>query len=130
MTAPSPRPRSPDTSVAASHSSSSITFSAMPRPPIVYIDRHYDDDLEADYQPWPRRRRWPDDPVWGGYCEYGDHGEESGFDDVEVAIAWGRERAEIVFVRLGAMNDTVYSAGRMRARTRPSRSGVPARPRP
>jgi cytidine deaminase len=34
-----------------------------------------------------------------------------GWDDVEDAIAWGRARAPRVMVRLGASEDTIYSAG-------------------
>lgn len=83
--------------------------------PIVYIDRYYDDDFNAE-QPWPRRRRWPGDPAWGAHCEYGDYAEEAAFDDAEHAIAWGREHADLVLVRLGSASDTFYSAGRVLAR--------------
>jgi hypothetical protein len=34
-----------------------------------------------------------------------------GWDDVEEAVAWGRERALKVLVRLGATEDSIYSAG-------------------
>jgi hypothetical protein len=92
--------------------------------PTVYIDRLYDDDLDGP-QPWPRLRRWPDDPVeeWVAYCEYGDRSEEACFDRVEEAIAWGRARAEVVFVRLGATNDAAYSAGSRPATTFSDGSG-------
>jgi hypothetical protein len=37
-------------------------------------------------------------------------------DDVEEAIAWGRERASVVFVRLGPGDEHWYSAGDLPAR--------------
>src|SRR5436309_15990762 len=37
--------------------------------------------------------------------------EGPGWCDVEQAIAWGRERSTRVLVRLGATDDTSYSAG-------------------
>ena len=46
--------------------------------------------------------------------------QEEGLDDViesddilgaEAAIAWGRERADVVVIRLGHMHDTYFSAG-------------------
>jgi hypothetical protein len=78
--------------------------------PTVFIDRYYEDDFDTD-PPWPRRRRWPDDAAeWQAYCEYGSHAEEAWFDDVDHAIAWGRERAQRIFVRLGADNTSVYVA--------------------
>jgi len=86
------------------------------RPPVVLIDRFYEDDLDLAEQPWPRLRRWPDDPrAWLATHEHGDLHEEVEFDEIEEAIAWGRERAEIVLVRLGTTRDTCYSAGAIRA---------------
>lgn len=41
--------------------------------------------------------------------------ELASFDDVEDAIAWGRERPPIVLVRLGSTEAGVYSAGERRA---------------
>jgi hypothetical protein len=78
--------------------------------PTVFIDRYYDepDDVEP---PWPRWQRWSGDPIWGGHCEYKDHSEEAEFDTVDEAIAWGRARAERVFVRLGSSISTFYAAG-------------------
>ena len=42
-------------------------------------------------------------------------GEEATFDDVEDAVAWGRERAPLVLVRLGPSDREMYSAGERRA---------------
>jgi hypothetical protein len=83
----------------------------------VLIDHHYDDDLDSDEQPpWPRLPRWPDDPSgWIARCEYGGSSETVVFAEVDDAIAWGRERAEIVLVRLGTSYDTWYSAGAVAA---------------
>ena len=80
--------------------------------PTVFIDRYYDDDFD-DEQPWRRARRcvWDARAEWSAYCEYGSHAEEEWFDDIEEALAWSREPAERVFVRLGASEATFYSAG-------------------
>jgi hypothetical protein len=89
--------------------------------PIAYIDRIYDDPEYPAPQPWPRRRRWfADESEWQAACERGtaETFEEAGFDAAEEAIAWGRERAEIVIVRLGSTEDTFYSAGTRRANQR------------
>jgi hypothetical protein len=40
---------------------------------------------------------------------------DAGFEHVDEAIAWGRERALIVLVRLGPTEDQVYSAGERQA---------------
>ena len=45
------------------------------------------------------------------------------FDDVEAAIAWGRDRAEIVLVRLGGAAEAVYSAGATHAAWRHDGTG-------
>jgi hypothetical protein len=78
---------------------------------VVYIRRWYDDPWEGP-QPWPRPPRIPGDPEWtattGGT---GGVDEESGFDSVDEAIAWGRERAEVVLVFLGSDQEAIYSAG-------------------
>jgi len=37
--------------------------------------------------------------------------EEAGFDDVEDAVAWSRDRAPFVLVRLGPSDQEMYSAG-------------------
>ena len=37
-----------------------------------------------------------------------------GWDDVEEAVAWGRERAPRVVVRLGRDESSIYSAGEIR----------------
>jgi len=87
------------------------------RPPVVLIDRFYDDDLDLDDQPWPRLRRWPGDPqAWLAIYEDADSHEEVEFDTVDEAIAWARDRARIVLVRLGTTDETCYSAGTTRAR--------------
>ena len=86
--------------------------------PIAYIDRIYDDPEFPVPQPWPRRRRWfPDEPEWQAACDRGTREtfEEAGFDAVEDALAWARQRAEIVLVRLGSIEETFYSAGAVRA---------------
>lgn len=93
--------------------------------PIVYIDRVYDDGFDED-PPWPRRRRWsPSEPEWQAGCDYKDHFEESpGFNTVEEAIQWGRERSPIVLVRLGSALDAVYSAGDVQAAEKVDGSGL------
>lgn len=54
-----------------------------------------------------------------------------GFDDVDEAIAWGRERAPMVLVRLGTTEAGVYSAGERRAtRELPEFSGTDLIPYP
>jgi hypothetical protein len=37
--------------------------------------------------------------------------DSQGFEDVEAALAWARERAPLVLVRLGPTDDDCYSAG-------------------
>jgi hypothetical protein len=81
---------------------------------IVYVDRSYDDDLDG-VQPWPRHRRWPPDaPDWSARCEYGNRSEAATFRSVDEAIAWGRNRAHRILVRLGSNGDTYFSAGEIR----------------
>jgi hypothetical protein len=102
---------------------------------VVYIDRLYADDYDTydvDEQPWLRQRRFnPSEPEWtattGGTAEID---EESGFDTVDDAIAWARERADIVLVRLGADAEAVYSAGRRPARWSTDDSSWPFPPWP
>lgn len=65
--------------------------------------------------------RSPEEPEYGGHWEVDEprpHIEEEGpgWDDVEEAIAWGRERAPKVMVILG---DEYYSAGEEQAGTAP-----------
>ena len=77
----------------------------------VYINRRYWDSWEEE-QPWLRERRSPDEREWHattGGTEVLD--EESEFDSVDDAIRWGRERADVVIVRLGADFEAHYSAG-------------------
>ena len=61
---------------------------------------------------YPRR---PGDLAFTGYWDRGDPPEVleqgPGWDDVEEAVAWGRARAPKVVLRLGATDDTIYSAG-------------------
>ena len=91
--------------------------------PIVYVDRRYVDPDDS-VQPWSRIRRLPVEPEWVAYCEDGERSEGSpGFDSVEDAIAWGRERAEIVLVRLGGDVEAIYSAGRAHAAERTDGTG-------
>ena len=90
----------------------------MSEEPVVYIARRYGDEWEDDRpQPWFRERRAPGEAEWsattGGTAEID---EDATFDTVDAAIAWGRERAEIVLVKLGGDVDAVYSAGRRAAR--------------
>jgi hypothetical protein len=94
--------------------------------PIVYIDRIYDDPELPAPQLWSRRRRWfPDESNWQAACDRGTREtfEEAGFDTVDDALAWARERADIVLVRLGSTEDTIYSAGAVRANQRVDGSG-------
>ena len=78
---------------------------------IVYISRVYDDGWDAP-QPWPRRRRDVGESEWtattGGT---GDIDEEADFDTVGEAIAWARERSDIILVRLASDPEGTYSAG-------------------
>lgn len=95
---------------------------------IVFIDRYYDDDVEASAsQPWRRRRRWlPDEPEWQAACERGlrETFEEAGFDSIDKALVWARERARLVLVRLGSSEETFYSAGSVRVNQRVDGSGA------
>lgn len=50
-----------------------------------------------------------------------------GWDDVEEAIAWGRERAPRVLVRVGNDESSIYSAGELPL-TRGADGSVPAYP--
>ena len=78
------------------------------RVPIVYID-----DLEGTW----KRARAPSQARFQAACETGvaADNEEAEFEDVDEAISWGRERAEIVLVRLGPTEDEMYSAGSRQA---------------
>ncbi len=57
----------------------------------------------------------PDTHTFSGYWDRSDPPEileqGPGWDDVEEAIAWGRERAPRVMVRLGQDETSIYSAG-------------------
>jgi hypothetical protein len=103
-----------------------IVLAQVSAEPIVYIDRIYQDPDEGP-QPWPRRRAWANPgEEWQGGCDHGDHFEEGpGWDDVDAAVMWGRARARIVLVRLGTGDDTMYSAGAVRATEYVDGSGVP-----
>jgi hypothetical protein len=93
---------------------------------VVYIDRRYDDPWDDTPQPWSRRRREPGERPWtastGGTAEFD---EEAEFDSVEEAIAWGRQRAEVVLVRLGGDIEACYSAGRRQAHCNTDGTGWP-----
>ena len=60
----------------------------------------------------------PNGPTYTGYWDRGDPPEMleqgPGWDDVEEAIAWARERAPHVLVRVGSDDTTIYSAGEIR----------------
>ena len=102
----------------------------MPESPTVYIDRRYDDPLD-EQQPWLRRRREPNEREWsattGGTAAFDEDAE---FDEVEDAIRWGRERAEVVLVRLGSVIEAHYSAGSRPATDYVDGSGWPFAPWP
>lgn len=56
----------------------------------------------------------PQLPLVAGMWEVGDrpHEEGPGWDSIDAAIAWGRERADEVYIRIGRGADQVYfSAG-------------------
>jgi hypothetical protein len=57
-------------------------------------------------------------PRFTGYWDRGDPPElleeGPGWDDLHDAVAWGKARAPRVLVRLGATDDTIYSAGEIR----------------
>jgi hypothetical protein len=88
-----------------------------PDEPVVFIDRHYDDPRAASPQSgWEARlfHAGVVRPV-----------EEAVFDDIDEAIAWGRHRAEVVWVRLGEGWDTHYSAGAVHLHQWVDGSGAP-----
>jgi hypothetical protein len=96
----------------------------MTEEPVVYIDRLYDDPFDRP-QPWRRRRRDASDHHEWTTTTGGTAGlnEESGFGTVDEAIAWGRERAEVILVRLGSDLEAIYSAGRRHATENTDGSG-------
>ncbi|MFL5964502.1 MAG: hypothetical protein ACJ757_16605 [Gaiellaceae bacterium] len=57
------------------------------------------------------------DPATGLFrASWQDESESAALEDVEIvgadaAIAWGRERSEVVMIRLGSRGDTYFSAG-------------------
>ena len=67
----------------------------MAEAPVVYIGRLYEGESE-----WTA--------TTGGTAGVD---EEGAFDTVDAAIAWGRERTEVVLVRLGNDFEATYSAG-------------------
>ena len=97
---------------------------------VVYIDRYYDDSWD-DPQPWPRPRRDPGGAEWtattGSTAKLDAEGD---FHAVEDAIAWGRERAEVVLVRLGSSVEACYSAGHRDATLNADGTGWPFPPWP
>jgi hypothetical protein len=56
------------------------------------------------------------------HCRVDDEAE---FDTVEEAIVWGRQRAEVVLVRLGGEIEACYSAGRRQAHDKTDGTGWP-----
>jgi hypothetical protein len=105
----------------------------MDRPPVAFVDRYYSDPPHPASQPWLRRRRWPEGREWqvvidpGGDLQSIDDVENASFDSVDAAIAWARERALHVLVRLGATEETCYSAGEVHVTTRMDGTGTPYR---
>jgi hypothetical protein len=97
---------------------------------VVYISRRYEDSWDEE-QPWPRERRLPDELEWhattGGTAEVDAEAE---FDSVDEAITWGRERAQIVLVKLGGDVEAIYSAGSRPATWNVDGSGWPFPPWP
>jgi len=92
---------------------------------VVYIDRLYDDSWDVP-QPWLRGRRDANEREWSATT--GDTAEvdaDGTFDTVEEAIAWGRERADVVFVRLGGSVEACYSAGQREATWHSDGTGWP-----
>ena len=113
-----PNPLTGDAGQVASHHPAPVTL-----PPIVYIDRRY---LEAEGtgKRWPRLSRRIDEPEWEAWCDKGGGGLEGPkFRSVDEAIAWGREHADVVLVRLGTEIDAAYSAGSVHAAERADRTG-------
>ena len=98
---------------------------------VVYIDRLYDDPWPGPSPPWPRIARLGDDREWqastGGTTAID---EEASFNTVEEAIAWGRDRADVVLVRLGSNVGAAYSAGVRAATWFTDGSGWPFPPWP
>ena len=106
-------------------------FVAMPKRGIVFVDVewHRRNRLGFAIVPGepPVRAFWePDDPE-----DPTNEGEWRDFEDPEAAIAWGRNRAPIVLVRIGSSEDDVYSAGdRVATRELPEYGGTDLRPYP
>jgi hypothetical protein len=68
--------------------------------------------------PWSApfmRSEAPEPAEWSVTVDSGSRAATEWFDAVGDAIAWARARAELVLVRLGDTEDTMYSAGRQRA---------------
>jgi hypothetical protein len=86
--------------------------------PIVYINRTPGD--------WEPNRGWVDGLGWtastGGTT---DPNEEAEFATAQEAIDWGRERAQIVLVRLSGREEDCYSAGERKAHEYVDGSGYP-----
>jgi hypothetical protein len=89
-------------------------FSALERLGIVYIAR--------SYPPWNK-------PRFTGHWDRGEPPEMleqgPGWDDLHDAVAWGTARAPRVLVRLGATEDTIYSAGEVQLTERSDGSETP-----
>ncbi len=85
---------------------------------IVYIDRHYKDPLDGP-QPWSRIRWFPDTLAeWEAFFDEDHASKPRFFREVDLAIEWGRARADVVLIRLGSTIDAMYSAGKRHAAER------------
>ncbi len=87
-------------------------------PAIAIVDRYY--DIEPEWSALPREWYGDVEPAeWSVYIEPPLNPDVKldlhWFDDVEAALGFAREHAAIVLVRLGSREDTIYSAGSVRA---------------
>jgi len=87
----------------AGHVAEDSRTAVDPDEPVVFIDRHYDDPRLASGQ-----SGW-DASLF--HARIVRPVERAVFGDVDDALAWSRERAEVVWVRFGGSWDTHYSAG-------------------
>jgi hypothetical protein len=104
----------------------------------VKQDLRYNRDVNAVYIDvgWRRQRElerygWSDEPEILATFDAAERSEWREFGSVDEAIAWGRERAIIVLVRLGGGENECYSAGeRHVTRQLPEYGGTDLRPLP
>jgi hypothetical protein len=87
-----------------------------PDEPVVFVARRFDDPRLAEPSGWEASvfHAGVLRPV-----------EEAVFSDIDEAIAWGRQRAEVVWVQLGGSWDTHYSAGSVHVHQWADGSGAP-----